>query len=89
MAPQQHLMNEIVSKFLFRGAAAADVNIDSSWEIAISDLTLSHRIGIGSFAEVYQGVWRGVPVAVKVLLPSPCGEKEVCLIQKETFFLYL
>eukprot|EP00798_Chlamydomonas_sp_ICE-L_P014009 gene14009-19943_t len=38
------------------------------WEIEFSELEYGQRIGIGSYGEVYKGVWRGTEVAIKKLL---------------------
>lgn len=38
------------------------------WEIQPDEIVLGPRIGIGSFGEVYRGIWRQTDVAVKRLL---------------------
>ena len=38
------------------------------WEIEADEIELGPRIGIGSYGEVYRGVWRHTDVAVKRLL---------------------
>ena len=38
------------------------------WEIPADEIELGPRIGIGSYGEVYRGVWRHTDVAVKRLL---------------------
>lgn len=38
------------------------------WNIDSSELRIGVRVGIGSFGEVYRGVWRGTDVAIKILL---------------------
>lgn len=40
----------------------------AAWEIDPSEITLGQRIGIGSYGEVYKGLWRGTEVAVKRFL---------------------
>eukprot|EP00798_Chlamydomonas_sp_ICE-L_P014010 gene14010-19944_t len=39
-----------------------------NWEIEFCELEYGQRIGIGSYGEVYKGVWRGTEVAIKKLL---------------------
>lgn len=38
------------------------------WAIDFSELRIGVRVGIGSFGEVFRGIWRGTEVAIKVLL---------------------
>ncbi|XP_073393320.1 probable serine/threonine-protein kinase SIS8 isoform X2 [Physcomitrium patens] len=38
------------------------------WNIAFSELRIGVRVGIGSFGEVFRGIWRGTEVAIKVML---------------------
>ena len=38
------------------------------WEIEADEIELGPRIGIGSYGEVYRGIWRHTDVAVKRLL---------------------
>ncbi|KAJ4885024.1 Mitogen activated protein kinase kinase kinase-related [Raphanus sativus] len=38
------------------------------WNIDFSELTVGIRVGIGFFGEVFQGVWNGTDVAIKVFL---------------------
>jgi hypothetical protein len=40
----------------------------AAWEIDPVEITLGQRIGIGSYGEVYKGMWRGTEVAVKRFL---------------------
>eukprot|EP00879_Flechtneria_rotunda_P007398 GHRR01007760.1.p1 GENE.GHRR01007760.1~~GHRR01007760.1.p1 ORF type:complete len:799 (+),score=316.22 GHRR01007760.1:393-2789(+) len=40
----------------------------AAWEIDPFEITLGQRIGIGSYGEVYKGIWRGTEVAVKKFL---------------------
>lgn len=40
----------------------------TEWNIDSSELRIGARVGIGSFGEVYRGVWRGTDVAIKILL---------------------
>lgn len=40
----------------------------TEWNIDSSELRIGVRVGIGSFGEVYRGVWRGTDVAIKILL---------------------
>ncbi|KAK3277876.1 hypothetical protein CYMTET_14145, partial [Cymbomonas tetramitiformis] len=43
------------------------------WEIKYAELKVAERIGIGSYGEVYHGVWRGTEVAVKKFLDQDPG----------------
>ncbi|XAR49540.1 Non-specific serine/threonine protein kinase [Bertholletia excelsa] len=38
------------------------------WNIDYRELTVGTRIGIGSFGEVFRGIWNGTDVAIKVFL---------------------
>ncbi|KAI3744832.1 hypothetical protein L1987_57925 [Smallanthus sonchifolius] len=38
------------------------------WNIDFSELTVSTRVGIGFFGEVFRGIWNGTEVAIKVFL---------------------
>eukprot|EP00897_Mesotaenium_endlicherianum_P010331 jgi/Mesen1/9326/ME000061S08770 len=40
----------------------------SEWTIDFFELRIGVRVGIGSFGEVFRGIWRGTEVAIKVLL---------------------
>eukprot|EP00252_Welwitschia_mirabilis_P013493 TRINITY_DN2967_c0_g1_i2.p1 TRINITY_DN2967_c0_g1~~TRINITY_DN2967_c0_g1_i2.p1 ORF type:complete len:803 (+),score=144.44 TRINITY_DN2967_c0_g1_i2:233-2641(+) len=40
----------------------------TEWNIDPSELRSGVRVGIGSFGEVYRGVWKGTDVAIKILL---------------------
>ncbi|CAM9685902.1 unnamed protein product, partial [Ectocarpus sp. 8 AP-2014] len=42
----------------------------ASLDLPFDQLELGELIGGGGFGQVYQGVWRGTPVAIKVLLPA-------------------
>ncbi|KAL6068396.1 hypothetical protein QOT17_008205 [Balamuthia mandrillaris] len=46
----------------------AQVECPFDWEIDYSELSLSERVGVGSFGEVYKGEWHGQCVAVKKVL---------------------
>ncbi len=46
---------------------------DSSWEIDTSELDMGQQLGAGGFGQVYQAVWKGTDVAVKVV---PVGEDQ-------------
>ena len=45
-------------------------------EVDYHELSIGPRIGIGAFAEVFKGTWRGNPVAIKQLLPSQYATNE-------------
>lgn len=45
-------------------------NVQAAWEISFSEVTLMEVIGKGAFSEMWRGVWRSTPVAVKVLRPN-------------------
>lgn len=49
--------------------------LEDDWEIDFADIKLGGRIGIGSYGEVYKGVWRHAEVAVKKLLEQEVGEQ--------------
>ncbi|XXG67452.1 hypothetical protein AAC387_Pa06g0801 [Persea americana] len=38
------------------------------WNVDFSELTVGARVGIGSFGEVFLGVWNGTDVAIKIFL---------------------
>ncbi|KAK7264391.1 hypothetical protein RJT34_32000 [Clitoria ternatea] len=38
------------------------------WNINFTELTVGTRVGIGSFGEVFRGIWNGTDVAIKVFL---------------------
>ncbi|KAI0563570.1 Serine/threonine-protein kinase [Gracilaria domingensis] len=38
-----------------------------SWEVNVNDVELVHPIGHGAFSEMWKGLWRSTPVAVKKL----------------------
>ncbi|CAK9267062.1 unnamed protein product [Sphagnum jensenii] len=40
----------------------------AEWSIEFSELRIGIRVGIGSFGEVFRGIWRGTEVAIKVML---------------------
>ena len=44
------------------------------WEILPEEIVLGPRIGIGSFGEVYRGIWRQTDVAVKRLLDQEVSQ---------------
>ncbi|QDZ24812.1 serine/threonine protein kinase [Chloropicon primus] len=48
---------------------------DSQWNIKVEDVTFGDRVGIGSFGEVYRGMWRGTEVAVKKLIDQDITEE--------------
>ena len=48
-------------------SAASRAEVDE-WEIPADEIELGPRIGIGSYGEVYRGMWQHTDVAVKRLL---------------------
>ncbi|KAJ7559742.1 hypothetical protein O6H91_04G099000 [Diphasiastrum complanatum] len=40
----------------------------AEWNIDFSELRIGIRVGIGSFGEVFRGIWRGTEVAIKLML---------------------
>uniref|UniRef100_A0A7S4UIN4 Protein kinase domain-containing protein n=2 Tax=Paramoeba aestuarina TaxID=180227 RepID=A0A7S4UIN4_9EUKA len=69
-----YLLQDDIRGFLFEGQVKSPIGGMESWSLDIADIQVSKRIGFGSFAEVYQGKWKGMEVAVKVLLPSVAGD---------------
>eukprot|EP00475_Leptophrys_vorax_P045521 TRINITY_DN9473_c0_g1_i4.p1 TRINITY_DN9473_c0_g1~~TRINITY_DN9473_c0_g1_i4.p1 ORF type:complete len:501 (-),score=99.67 TRINITY_DN9473_c0_g1_i4:534-1964(-) len=47
-----------------------DKRVEYDDEIDFNEIELKERIGLGGFAEVFKGEWRGTEVAVKKLLPN-------------------
>lgn len=47
------------------------------WNIDFSELKMGVRVGIGSFGEVFRGIWRGTEVAIKVLLEQDLTEENM------------
>jgi len=62
-------LDPLLERFLFRGRVEEVSQLDASWEVNVGDVRIVRRVGLGSFAEVYEGEWKGVCVAVKVLIP--------------------
>eukprot|EP00009_Paramoeba_aestuarina_P014593 CAMPEP_0201540094 /NCGR_PEP_ID=MMETSP0161_2-20130828/70761_1 /ASSEMBLY_ACC=CAM_ASM_000251 /TAXON_ID=180227 /ORGANISM="Neoparamoeba aestuarina, Strain SoJaBio B1-5/56/2" /LENGTH=478 /DNA_ID=CAMNT_0047947541 /DNA_START=1302 /DNA_END=2738 /DNA_ORIENTATION=- len=73
---QTYLLQDDLRAFLMDGQIKM-VGSLASWEINIRDIEVEKRIGFGSFAEVYKARWRGMDVAVKILLPSVAGDKQL------------
>ena len=48
---------------------------DSQWNIKVEEVTFGDRVGIGSFGEVYRGMWRSTEVAVKKLIDQDITEE--------------
>lgn len=42
-------------------------DFQTSWEVGFEDLQFLHPIGQGAFSEMWKGVWRSTPVAIKRL----------------------
>eukprot|EP00009_Paramoeba_aestuarina_P014468 CAMPEP_0201534276 /NCGR_PEP_ID=MMETSP0161_2-20130828/55802_1 /ASSEMBLY_ACC=CAM_ASM_000251 /TAXON_ID=180227 /ORGANISM="Neoparamoeba aestuarina, Strain SoJaBio B1-5/56/2" /LENGTH=398 /DNA_ID=CAMNT_0047938821 /DNA_START=204 /DNA_END=1396 /DNA_ORIENTATION=- len=68
--PEIYGLEPLLQAFFFQGRVDEKPTLDKSWELNPGDVETGVRIGVGSFAEVYKGRWRGVTVAVKILLPS-------------------
>ncbi|CAM6128667.1 unnamed protein product [Calypogeia fissa] len=47
----------------------------AEWNIKFEELRIGVRVGIGSFGEVFRGVWRGTEVAIKVMLEQDFTEE--------------
>jgi len=47
------------------------------WEIRFEDIELHHKIGGGSFSEIFIGTWKGTKVAVKKLLCQNFSKKAI------------
>ncbi|KAL3678467.1 hypothetical protein R1sor_021423 [Riccia sorocarpa] len=45
------------------------------WQIDYNELRIDVRVGIGSFGEVFRGMWRGTEVAIKRLLEQDLTEE--------------
>lgn len=48
-----------------------------SWEVYFADLVFLHPIGQGAFSEMWKGVWRSTPVAIKKLTARSISETAV------------
>lgn len=46
------------------------LNVQAGWETSISEVTLVETIGKGAYSEMWRGLWRSTPVAVKLLKPN-------------------
>ncbi|KAH9329686.1 hypothetical protein KI387_001794, partial [Taxus chinensis] len=49
----------------------------SEWNINFSELKIGVRVGIGSFGEVFRGIWNGTEVAIKILLEQDLTEENM------------
>ncbi|GMG98523.1 hypothetical protein Nepgr_000363 [Nepenthes gracilis] len=57
--------NKILESGMFNGRPLLPFQ---EWNIDFSELTVGTRVGIGSFGEVFRGLWNGTDVAIKVFL---------------------
>jgi hypothetical protein len=66
-------------------AAMAGVMLEGleEWEIQPDEIVLGPRIGIGSFGEVYRGIWRQTDVAVKRLLDQEVSQQMLAEFRQE------
>lgn len=48
-----------------------------SWEVDFGDLEFLHPIGQGAFSEMWKGIWRSTPVAIKKLTARSISETTV------------
>ena len=53
------------------------------WELDVSEITFTKKIGTGSFGEVWKGEWAGIVVAIKKISVSQIGEKEKNAFREE------
>eukprot|EP00474_Spongospora_subterranea_P006066 CRZ06524.1 hypothetical protein [Spongospora subterranea] len=56
-------------------------------EISLDEVKIGERIGIGGFAEVYKGEWRGTDVAIKKLLMQRTSAGSLREFRKEVVLL--
>ncbi|KAK9815543.1 hypothetical protein WJX72_005453 [[Myrmecia] bisecta] len=63
-------------------APAVGDSLDA-WEIDFNDIVLGPRIGVGSYGEVYRGIWKHTDVAVKRLLDQDLSEKALAAFRQE------
>ncbi|XP_024380362.1 probable serine/threonine-protein kinase SIS8 isoform X2 [Physcomitrium patens] len=47
------------------------------WDIDFAELRIGVRVGIGSFGEVFRGIWRGTEVAIKVMLEQDLTDENM------------
>ncbi|CAH8310443.1 unnamed protein product [Eruca vesicaria subsp. sativa] len=60
-----HIWDQVLGSPMFQNKPLLPYE---EWNIDFSELTVGIRVGIGFFGEVFQGVWNGTDVAIKVFL---------------------
>ncbi|KAL0866260.1 hypothetical protein Bca101_045378 [Brassica carinata] len=61
----RHIWDEVLGSPMFQNKPLLPYE---EWNIDFSELTVGIRVGIGFFGEVFQGIWNGTDVAIKVFL---------------------
>lgn len=74
---------------VYPGTSMAGVVLEGleEWEIEPDEIVLGPRIGIGSFGEVYRGIWRQTDVAVKRLLDQEVSQQMLEEFRQEIYIM--
>ena len=70
-------------------SSSIHIDLPEEWEIRPEDLKLGPRVGIGSYGEVYRGVWRYTDVAVKRLIDQDLSSHLMEVLASLAFLLQL